>query len=134
MSDVLDDLEQSLSPAERRNWQRRRRVMDIQFRIHRLCPWLNGPFLRLVSVFWLNLIDEGVVATCKPRWGALTFSFLNDGFRPSVWHTFWSVCGRRDPGLYIHGAPRNRTEAERVEAGLDPRYSNYEPVDTGERD
>jgi hypothetical protein len=57
-------------------------------------PLSHLPYVgRLVSSFWFDLLDEGVYQTCKPRWGTITYSFLNDGFSPTLWHT-WKQMGR----------------------------------------
>jgi len=92
-------------------WRRRHERAD------RLTRWMDtfpvvGGFVR---AFWYCVLTEGVVSTCKPRWGAMTFGYLNDGIRPTVWHTWRQVThDHRDPytGIYPSGAPRSETEAE----------------------
>lgn len=97
-------------------------------RIERLIGWTNHiPLVgRVVHTFWFGLLDEGIKATCKPRWGTMTFAYLNDGFKPSLWHTWHSMThGNEDPlsGIYTTitcptcghkslGAPRSKAEAE----------------------
>lgn len=69
---------------------------------------------QLVRIFWYGVLDEGLIATCTPRWGVLTFSFLNDGFKPTVWHTWQQVTkpdGHPYTGIWPSGAPRNAKEA-----------------------
>lgn len=85
-------------------------------RSERLTGWMNHiPVVgRLVYVFWYSLLDDGLIETCKPRWGALTFSFLNDGMRPTVWHTWRQIT--RDQydqftGIYTRGAPKSLAQA-----------------------
>lgn len=73
---------------------------------------------QLTWVFWSCLVTEGLRSTVKPRWGALTFAFLNDGYKPTLWHTWHSVIrpnGSEFTGTYPGGAPRSRAEAQRWE-------------------
>ena len=65
-----------------------------------------GDFLR---VFYLLVLVEG-----DPRSGII-FSYLNDGIRPTLWHTAIQVTRRDgDPhvGKWPGGAPRSRAEAD----------------------
>ena len=80
--------------------------------IERATGWMRRtPIVgRLVWVFWNGLLADGPRATCKPRWGMLTFAFLNDGVRPTVWHT-WASIRRSDVGIWPEGAPASREEA-----------------------
>ena len=80
----------------------------------RLTSWMRHiPVIgRLVYCFWYTLLYEGPYQTLKPRWGALTFSFLNDGMKPTLWHTWRSIVDP-DEGIWINGAPRNAADAER---------------------
>lgn len=94
---------------------RRNRVAD------RLTRWmLHIPVVgRLVQAFWYLLIYEGPYQTLKPRWGGLTFAFLNDGCKPTVWHTWRQIThDQTDPytGIYVMGAPHSLKEAEAMEA------------------
>jgi len=107
---LLDD------PAVKRDYERyKRKVAIIEFFV----GWMRRiPLVgRLIHTFWFALLDEGVYQTLKPRWGAITFSFLNDGFRPTAWHT-WASITSRDPGLYVG---RNPVDGERR-----PPYSKAE--------
>jgi hypothetical protein len=106
----LDEFLNSMPPAARRNHDRHMRVWRIQMRLFRLLRWPSWPVLNVVWVFWTALMEEGWQAI-KPRWGALTFSYLNDGMRPTLYHTFMSVLRPNDTMLYPKGAPRNRNEA-----------------------
>ena len=74
---------------------------------------------RLVSSFWFDLLDEGVYQTCKPRWGTITYSFLNDGFSPTLWHTWKQMTDHSGPygGIWDDGAPRDEADAKRKLAG-----------------
>lgn len=79
----------------------------------RLTRWMSHiPFVGpVVAVYWFSVIDDG---TPLP-YDALAFSFLNDWFRPTLWHTWYSMThGSNAPlsGIYPQGAPRNRVEAE----------------------
>lgn len=91
-------------------------------RIDRLTKWMAGiPLVgRLVRTFWFTLLFEGPYYALKPRWGALTFSYLNDGMKPTVWHTWRQITHDHvtDPytGLYPQGAPRSLAEAKEWEA------------------
>lgn len=81
-------------------------------RADRLTNWMRRiPLVgQLVAVFWWAVLFEG-----DPR-DALLFSFLNDGYRPSLWHTVYSVTHDDSApfsGIYPKGAPKNRQEAEK---------------------
>ena len=83
-------------------------------------PLGKVPYIgRLLAGFWFCIFDEGVYATCKPRWGAITFSFLNDGFSPTPWHTWIQLTGHEGPygGIWTDGAPRDEADAKRKIAG-----------------
>lgn len=86
----------------------------------RLTSWMKRiPYIgSLVYVFWFCILTEGPYLTMKPRWGALTFSFLNDGQGATVWHTWRQIrYGNDDPytGIYVDGAPSSMTEAKSLE-------------------
>lgn len=69
----------------------------------------------LVWVFWSCLVTEGLRSTAKPRWGALTFSFLNDGMKPTPWHTVYSIIHDNTApysGIYPSGAPKSLKQAQ----------------------
>jgi hypothetical protein len=86
-----------------------------QLRIwNRLFPWMNGPLLGYVTSFWIGLIEDGPRDMLTPRWGGITFGWLNDGFSPTIWHTWQQVMHPRGKynGIYLKGAPRNRQEAD----------------------
>lgn len=92
------------------------RLLARKHRIDRLTLWMRRiPVLGdLTYTFWSTLLDEGVRETCKPRWGALTFCYLNDGIRPTLWHTWRSLTHDQDDpftGIYTDGAPRSYAEA-----------------------
>ena len=96
------------------------RIQRRERRVNRLTRWmLRIPLLgQLTYTFWFCILTEGPYQTCKPRWGALTFSFLNDGCRPTLWHTIRQVThDNGDPytGIYVSGAPRSLAEAQRWE-------------------
>jgi hypothetical protein len=66
--------------------------------------------LRLIKVFWGTLFREGPLGAAD----AVMFHFLNDGMKPSLWHTWYSVFHENDglySGIYPRRAPRNRSEA-----------------------
>lgn len=76
-----------------------------------------GDFIR---IFWASVLGEGWRSTIKPRWGAITFSFLNDGMKPTLWHTWRQVrYDQNDPytGIYVSGAPVSLAQAQEWEAG-----------------
>jgi hypothetical protein len=69
-----------------------------------LIPLAGG----LARVFWLLVLTEG-----DPR-GGLVFSYLNDGVRPTLWHTALQVLrpdGHPDVGIWPDRAPRSRADA-----------------------
>lgn len=93
-------------------------------RIESLTGWMRRvPYIgSLVHTFWFCLFAEGLYQTMKPRWGALTFSFLNDGMKPTLWHTWRSIThDQLDPytGIYTgkEGAPSSLRQAQEWEAG-----------------
>ena len=78
-------------------------------------PFTHIPYIgKYVRDFWYLILTEGVWSTIVPRWGGITFSYLNDGMGATVWHT-WNqmTTDNSDPynGIYIYGAPRSRTHA-----------------------
>lgn len=115
MSGWFENLLNSTTPAQRRNHERRMFVVRAEMRIARLTRWYRWPILKVVWVFWTCLMDEGIVATCKPRWGALTFSFLNDGMKPTLWHTWRQITHDHTAnytGIYPSGAPSSLAQAQ----------------------
>jgi hypothetical protein len=102
------------------DWENSPEVKRLLRRSHRnaiLTNWMvRIPIAgRVMSTFWFGLLDEGVKQTCTPRWGALTFHFLNDGMKPTLWHTWYEMTHDNfSPysGIYPSGAPRNAAEAE----------------------
>jgi len=109
MSDLLSDLLRWSSPEYRAEYRRYRARMN---RAERLTNWMERiPVLgQLTRVFWFLVLAEGDLRD------GLMFSFLNDGFRPTLWHTVYSVThDNMAPysGIYPNGAPKNRQEAER---------------------
>lgn len=105
------------SPEFKAEMARLKRRSDLALR---LTSWMRHiPVVgSLVFTFWFSIIEEGVVQTCKPRWGALTFAFLNDGMGATVWHTWRQIThGQDDPytGIYVDGAPASLKEAEERE-------------------
>jgi hypothetical protein len=78
----------------------------------RLTTWMrNIPFIgSLLHSWWYSVIDD---ATMLPI-DSMVFGFLNDGMRPSLWHTWQQVISNEDAGLYVGRAPRSRAEAEWV--------------------
>ena len=94
------------------------RLQRLDRRARRLTGWMRHiPVLgQLTFTFWYCIVTEGFYQTCKPRWGALTFSFLNDGCKPTLWHSWYQVThDNGDPytGIYVSGAPRSLAEAQR---------------------
>jgi len=68
--------------------------------------------------FWYLLIADGIW-TLKPRWGGITFAYLNDGCGATIWHTWRQMThDNTDPytGIYVMGAPHSLAEAEAMEA------------------
>lgn len=114
----FDKLFGSFSPTQKRNYARHRKVLDVEFWMWKHLRWPQMPILNVVWLFWTTLMDEGIVSTCKPRWGALTFSYLNDGFKPTLWHTWRQIThDQTDPytGIYPDGAPKSLAQAQEWE-------------------
>lgn len=103
--------------AEWRCVQRRAHIAEL------LTGWMRHlPLGSVVRTFWYCVLDEGISSTCDPRGGAMVFAYLNDGVRPSRWHTWHLMThGPEDPyvGIYPAGAPRSRAEAEAIGATQD---------------
>ncbi len=117
MSDWQDKLIGPPGSPERAEFERHYRWYKLRMRVcEALTGWLRvfGPLGRLAATFWFLVLTEG-----DPR-GGLTFSFLNDGYRPTWWHTWYSI--NHDnlcpyTGIYPEGAPGSLMEAyERDEA------------------
>lgn len=94
-------------------------LFQIKLRIiEQLTGWMRRiPIVgRLVQSFWSSILDDGIVSTCRPRYGMLTFAFLNDGIRPTLWHTWQEIRHPDGPyaGIYIHGAPRSLAHARQI--------------------
>jgi hypothetical protein len=86
-------------------------------RASRLTNWMTKiPVVgHLACVFWFCIFSEGIRDTLTPRWGALTFSFLNDGIKPTWYHTWHEVTHNNyNPltedcdvcGIWPQGAPK----------------------------
>jgi len=105
----LTEFTRNLPPAWHRNMARRRKVWNIQFALPRYFPWMHWPILGYMYSFWACLMEEGFVSTLKPRWGAITFAYLNDGMGHTLWHTIYTLIHPTDKGkysgLYPSGAP-----------------------------
>jgi hypothetical protein len=89
-------------------------------RATRLTGWMRHiPIVgRLCFNFWHGMLSEGPRVTCQPRWGSITFAFLNDGCRPTLWHTYWQMThDQLDPytGIYPRGAPKSLRQAQEWE-------------------
>lgn len=100
---------------DRAQYRRYSRRLD---RIQGLTDWMRRiPIVGgVVGCFWYTLLAEGPMGL-KPRWGALTFSYLNDGDGPTPWH-IWRQMTRdhmTDPytGLWPGGAPTSKADADR---------------------
>ena len=97
------------------------RVRRRERRITRLTSWMRhipviGSF---TASFWYLILDDGIVSALKPRWGGITFAYLNDGIRPTVWHTWRQMTHSHDDpytGIYPNGAPKSLAQAEEWEA------------------
>ena len=80
-----------------------------------LTDWMNRvPGIgKLAASFWFLVLTED---DHNPL-GGLEFSFLNDGMRPSLWHTWYQMThGPMDAltGIYPGGAPRTEAEALKI--------------------
>jgi len=82
----------------------------------RLTSWMRRiPVLGYYTFsFWYLLLSEGVHDTLKPRWGGVTFAFLNDGMGATVWHTWRSMTDPQGEfsGIYVKGAPESLKQAQ----------------------
>lgn len=110
-----EELERSMSISRRTD-----RFLEYAFGWTRRIPLVG----RVVWVFWSTLFSHDMehYVWMRPSevlhpWGALGFSFLNDGMKPSLWHVWVQMRhDNGDPytGIYPGGAPRNRREADAV--------------------
>lgn len=100
----------NMSPARRRRYERNRKVLHWQQRIYRSLPWTRWPLLGFMYDFWTSVADPND----DPR-SMLMFAYLNDGMKPSVWHTWQQVMhpGGEYDGIWPSGAPRNKAEADK---------------------
>jgi hypothetical protein len=131
-NDWLDEWEKSLTPAQRRNHDRRMKVTDKVYKCYSWFPWMQWPILQVIYCFWHSMFEEGFKATCKPRWGTLTFAYLNDGIKPTLWHTLRQITHNpldKYAGFYPDGAPKSlkqaqewdaKWEKERIDKIMDP--------------
>jgi hypothetical protein len=113
LNDLLND------PKVRADYER---LVRKHARIERIIGWMKRiPILgRFVHTFWFAMLDEGPLATLKPRWGTITYAFLNDGIKPTLWHTWDSMTTKDVTSLYVTGnpvdgvrrPPRSRAEAD----------------------
>lgn len=104
--------------CESRNAKRRAKVLTFQYRVFSKIPPWNTPLFHYITAFWIGLIDEGPYQMLKPRWGGITFGWLNDGMKPTVWHTLRQLLhDQTDPytGIYPNGAPKSLEQAKRWE-------------------
>jgi hypothetical protein len=115
IADYMDTWLESLSPAQRRNSDRRIFIFRITSKLYRYLPWMNWPILKVVYTFWHGIFEDGIKGTIKPRWGLMTFAYLNDGIKPTLWHTWRQVThsDHTDPycGIYPRGAPKSLRQA-----------------------
>jgi hypothetical protein len=102
----LDIMRSSMPPAWRRNMDRRKRVWNAQERVYRACPWMRWNLPTLMYAVWVLPIDEGIKDVFTPRWGAITFGFLNDGMKPTLWFTLLNLV--RNQPIHPSGAPTFR--------------------------
>lgn len=118
MSTSWEDIRAALPAYRQRNLNRRLRVWDIMRKMRKIFPWMDWPILHYIFSFWYSILDEGIYATCKPRWGAITFGWLNDGFKPTIWHTWRQLTHDHTDkytGIYTMGAPKSLKQAEEWE-------------------
>jgi hypothetical protein len=94
---------------ERSWWYRKTRALSWVFGWAR-----NLPIITVGATFWVGVADEGLRSTLAPRWGLLTFHFLNDGMRPTIWHTVQSVLHPGDVGIWHPRAPRSQADADAI--------------------
>ena len=109
-----------------------RRIYRIIHASYRFWPWMRWPIMSLMVHFWTGLIEEGPVGLCKPRWGGLTFAYLNDGYKPTVFHTVLSLLGYNV--MWPKGAPRNwddLTEPPRDDPDATPDPSAFASAANG---
>ncbi len=77
-------------------------------------------------------MEEGIRSTCKPRWGMMTFAFLNDGFKPTLWHTLYQVVGPiggKYDGIYTEGAPKSLKQAKEWDKIYEQRRLEREEIE-----
>jgi hypothetical protein len=119
----------SLSPREQRNIKRRRKVLDITFKMYRTIPWMRWPVLQYIYAFWEGIFEDGIKSTCKPRWGAVTFGWLNDGIKPTLWHTYIQLTRNhmsKYSGIYPNGAPKSKKQADEWETRWEKELEDKE--------
>lgn len=117
-TDFFKELKINWTPVQRRNSDRRMKVLDKVYKLYKIFPWMQWPFLKFIYMFWHSTFEEGIISTCKPRWGAITFSYLNDGYKPTLWHTWRQLIYNsldKYTGTYVSGAPKSLKQAQEWE-------------------
>jgi hypothetical protein len=105
----------SFSPAQRRNYDRYHKVMQFQFGLSKWFPWFSWPIIRVAYYYWSSVFEDGFGGGL----GTLEFSFLNDGIKPSLWHTLYEVAGPlhgKYSAIWPSGAPKSKKHADELEA------------------
>jgi hypothetical protein len=113
-----DKFRNSMTPVQRRSSDRHMKVWDKVYKLHKTFPWMQWPLIKLVYIFWNSIFEDGIKSTCAPRWGAITFSFLNDGYSPTLWHTWRQLIhdgSDKYTGIYTMGAPKSLKQAQEWE-------------------
>lgn len=110
--------------------ERRKVRRSYSYRKASAIGWLFGwtfqiPLICVAGAFWSGVLDEGLMSTVTPRWGMLTFHFLNDGMHPTLWHTWQQITrpNGKFSGIWIPRAPRNLEDARRIEAYYRRKHS-----------
>lgn len=113
---TTDDLMASMCRHDRASVKRYVRKSQALRRI--LSPLRRIPVAGdVAATFWSVVLLDGP-GDLFGRGGALSFAYLNDGVRPSLWATWQNVTDNpRYAGIWPGGAPRNRFEAEAIFAG-----------------
>lgn len=122
--DEFFDQHFKISKVLERNLARRVRVYCFTNRMRYFFPWMKWPIAQYIYSFWESIFDEGIRNTCIPRWGVITFAYLNDGMKPTLWHTWRQITHNNHLdkycGIYPSGAPKSLAEAQELER----RYEN----------
>lgn len=107
------------SPEEIRDIERSWDFRKMSALLDLFGPFWRMPVLNVAATFWYGIVMDGIRGTLTPRWGLLTFHYLNDGMHPTLYHTVRTILSPTT-GIYPGRAPHSRVEADWVDRNHQP--------------